>query len=101
VQIWEAVEQGRAIPDADVKFEDVNENSLYTICYTSGTTGNQKGVMLVHKNFVSCVAAFLNHDPDCKFMKGDRYVSYLPLSHIFERYLFHLCLYTQIQYGFF
>lgn len=33
--------------------EDINENDVVTICYTSGTTGNPKGIMLTHLNYYS------------------------------------------------
>lgn len=59
---------------------------LYTIMYTSGSTGNPKGVMLTHKAFVHNVASldtFLKKNGlDIGF--GDSFLSYLPLAHIFE-----------------
>jgi len=57
-------------------------NDLMTICYTSGTTGRPKGVMLSHRNILSNVEAALA----CIFVTStDRFVSFLPLSHMFER----------------
>lgn len=53
-----------------------------TFCYTSGTTGNPKGAMVTHENFLSAFAAIPSGMiPD---MSG-RYLSYMPLAHIFER----------------
>lgn len=40
---------------ADDSFDEPKENSLYTICYTSGTTGDPKGVKITHGNLVSIV----------------------------------------------
>eukprot|EP00451_Oxyrrhis_marina_P035828 CAMPEP_0204368910 /NCGR_PEP_ID=MMETSP0469-20131031/44559_1 /ASSEMBLY_ACC=CAM_ASM_000384 /TAXON_ID=2969 /ORGANISM="Oxyrrhis marina" /LENGTH=808 /DNA_ID=CAMNT_0051358551 /DNA_START=33 /DNA_END=2459 /DNA_ORIENTATION=- len=55
---------------------------LVTIMYTSGTTGNPKGVMLQHSNIVSCLSGVLAAFP---VYSSDVYLSYLPLAHIFER----------------
>jgi long-chain acyl-CoA synthetase len=55
---------------------------LATILYTSGTTGLPKGVMLTHDNIVSNVKSVLAIVP---FGPQNVTVSFLPLSHIFER----------------
>lgn len=57
-------------------------NDVYTLAYTSGTTGNPKGVMLTHGNLVAAVNAHLT---TLNFCKGDRSLAALPLSHVFER----------------
>jgi len=64
-------------------------NTLGTIMYTSGTTGNPKGVKLTHQNLVSTVSA-LQLMPGVQVTCKDVHLSYLPLAHIFER---------QIQYA--
>lgn len=62
--------------------EGPKENDLAGIVYTSGTTGRPKGVMLTHGNIVSNVKATL----ECVFPQvGDIFLSFLPLSHTFER----------------
>lgn len=60
----------------------IHEDDLATIIYTSGTTGEPKGVMLSHKNIVSNIKATITLLP-VDYTK--RTVSFLPLSHIFER----------------
>ncbi|CAD7081095.1 unnamed protein product [Hermetia illucens] len=58
---------------------------LCTICYTSGTTGNPKGVMLTHANVVAGVCAVLLQLGDHRPRVGDVMLSFLPLAHMFER----------------
>lgn len=53
-----------------------------TIIYTSGTTGKPKGVVLSHKNFV---ANYLSSSEVIKVYPTDTALSFLPLSHVFER----------------
>jgi len=58
---------------------------LCTICYTSGTTGNPKGVMLSHENVVADVSATLLQLGDQKPNCSDVMLSFLPLAHMLER----------------
>ncbi len=60
----------------------VNSGDLATIVYTSGTTGKPKGVMLSHRNILSNVQSGLAvYD----VFPEDIFLSFLPLSHMFER----------------
>ena len=74
----------RFLPErgGEVVVRPLPATTLATICYTSGTGGRPKGVMLSHANIVanvaSCAATGLAR-PD------DRFLSMLPLSHMFER----------------
>jgi len=64
-----------------ITFED-----LATIIYTSGTTGEPKGAMLTHKNFLSNIE---NAAKIFTFLPDDIFLSFLPMSHIFERMAGH------------
>ena len=72
----------------------VQPNSLATIVYTSGTTGDPKGVMLTHRNIISNVIAtkgWIGLDP------SDRLLSFLPLSHVFERVVLFRSLFDGVS----
>ncbi len=68
----------------------IEPDALATIIYTSGTTGRPKGVMLSHRNFVVNV---LDIDAVVTITDDDTVLSFLPLSHAFERMIVYLYLY--------
>ena len=81
----EVERQGAESPSPGVP---ITKDSVATICYTSGTTGLPKGVILTHENILSfatgqLVLAKANGMP--LLTKDDVYISYLPLAHILER----------------
>ena len=84
---------------APPEFRSLPESSLATICYTSGTSGRPKGVMLSHGNIIanvaSCQKTGMAH-------ANDVFLSILPLSHMFERtggYYFPLSIGARVVYA--
>ena len=70
--------------------DSVSIHDVATIIYTSGTLGTPKGVMLTHFNLMSCVA---NYGPHYPVPSSHKVVSFLPLSHIYERSVLFTHLY--------
>lgn len=69
-------------------------SDLASIIYTSGTTGEPKGVMLDHHNFRASLKA---HDDELDVSEEDSSLSFLPLSHIYERSWVFFCLHKGIE----
>ncbi len=72
--------------------DSVNEDDIFTILYTSGSSGLPKGVLLTHRNVIHNIKAVLTLLP---LEPGDRVLSFLPFSHIFER----MTCYTYLAFG--
>ncbi|PTR01200.1 long-chain acyl-CoA synthetase [Mucilaginibacter yixingensis] len=79
--------------------EAILPSDLSCLIYTSGTTGTPKGVMLSHYNLTENVNRSLDQIPVVEHT--DVFLSFLPLSHVFERTAtYHICLSMGCQIAF-
>ncbi|MBA7491827.1 2-succinylbenzoate--CoA ligase [subsurface metagenome] len=85
----------KLLAKGDTKFSEISKTALpedlVTIIYTSGTTADPKGVMLLNSNFMHNIRVT---PPTQKLNKEDRYLSILPSWHIFERIAEYIALST-------
>jgi long-chain acyl-CoA synthetase len=94
---YEALVGGTAADDADKyrhRAADVKPDQLATIIYTSGTTGEPKGVMLSHANLTSNAFDAVR---DLDYRPNDVALSFLPLSHVYERIIDYAYLFQGIS----
>ena len=94
ITLTKLAERGRQLITSEPELTEslahgAKSQDLATILYTSGTTGEPKGVMLTHANLVSNLIDSAGH---LSFGKDDIALSVLPLSHIFERQAMYMYL---------
>jgi len=73
-------------------------DSLHSIMYTSGTTGNPKGALITHRNMTSACCAQLVGNASTE--AGDVALSYLPLSHIYEQFVEVMLMMSGVGIGY-
>jgi len=71
-----------AASELEQRMADCNMDDIANILYTSGTTGESKGVILTHGQYY---AAFKANDKCVPVGESDRVITFLPITHIFER----------------
>ena len=86
--------KGARVDDAEIERRSAASkmDDLATIIYTSGTTGRPKGVELTHGNFVTqCLEGVAGLGTVCA-APGSRTLLFMPLAHVFARFIEVLCL---------
>ncbi|WP_372751221.1 long-chain fatty acid--CoA ligase [Labilibaculum sp.] len=76
------------------RFSSAELDDLATLIYTSGTTGEPKGVMIDHNNISSVL---ISHDKELNVSEKDVSLSFLPLSHVYERIWCFYCFHRGIE----
>ncbi|HHO54891.1 MAG TPA: long-chain fatty acid--CoA ligase [Trueperaceae bacterium] len=85
---WDdALAEGKSLYQVDPskvaqRIASIKKDDLCLLMYTSGTTGNPKGVMLSHKNMLWAAETL---EKTLGYVQNDEIISYLPLSHVVER----------------
>ncbi|OON17675.1 AMP-binding enzyme, partial [Opisthorchis viverrini] len=88
--------QGLWMPPAE---EQAKPSDLAIIMYTSGSTGQPKGVELTHECLVSAIAGHLQRLPKLR-SNYDIYIGYLPLAHVFELNCELCCVIMGVRIGY-
>ncbi|WP_421781370.1 AMP-dependent synthetase/ligase [Gardnerella sp. DNF01199S] len=98
------IEYGKTVTDAEFyeREKSVKGKDLSTIVYTSGSTGEPKGIELSHGNFVFIAKSGILSMPDIalKSKNGNpRLLLFLPLAHVFARYMQFFCFTGNVTLG--
>ncbi|MBW3080796.1 long-chain fatty acid--CoA ligase [Bifidobacterium sp. 79T10] len=94
-------EYGRTVTDAEFREREraVHGTDLATIVYTSGSTGTPKGVELSHGNFLFITYSGVRSMPDIAMPEHARLWLFLPLAHVFARYMQFFCFAGNVTLG--
>ncbi|MBW3082818.1 AMP-dependent synthetase/ligase [Bifidobacterium phasiani] len=94
-------EFGRSVSDAEFYEREraIGGSDLATIVYTSGSTGTPKGIELTHGNFVFITYSGVQSMPDIALKPNRRLLLFLPLAHVFARYMQFFCFAGNVTLG--
>ncbi|EPG67490.1 AMP-dependent synthetase/ligase [Leptospira wolffii] len=92
LRFWDLIQRGKELREKgnrqmEERISLIQEEDLFTLIYTAGTTGRPKGVPLTHKNIMSQI----NRIP-IQLAAGERILSILPVWHSFERMFEMVCI---------
>jgi len=93
-ELLESTKDFRDTALLEARKKAIKSNDLASMIYTSGTTGFPKGVMLSHNNFLSNVKSVAKIP---RVDHNSRALSYLPLSHVYERVLNYMSQYLGLS----
>ena len=93
--------EGARVDDAEIERRSTlaGLDDLATIIYTSGTTGSPKGVELTHGNFVHLTLEGVADLPDVVAQPTSRTLLFMPLAHVFARFVQVLCIPSGAVFG--
>ncbi|MCU0848191.1 MAG: long-chain fatty acid--CoA ligase [Spirochaetes bacterium] len=86
--------QSKKEKELEERMSKSSSDDLATLIYTSGTTGDPKGVMLTHSNIFHQIDGIMEH---FVITPEDRSLSFLPLSHAYERSWSYIVFYNGVQ----
>lgn len=95
------IEYGKSVTDAEFyeRMNSVSGSDIATIVYTSGSTGEPKGIELTHSNFVFIAKSGVVSMPDIASKNNARLLLFLPLAHVFARFMQLFCFAGNIALG--
>lgn len=98
LQLFSLDEVEKIGADSQRPMSPAKPDDIYTINYTSGTTGVPKGVIITHRSALSsnCVSRIMTEG-----RSDDVALSYLPLAHLMQRLVEHACFATGSRIGYF
>lgn len=99
IELLQTYAESTSDDEFDEALARVHGEDLATIVYTSGSTGTPKGVELTHQNFVYIARSGAVSMPDIALGEGKRLLLFLPLAHVFARYMQFFCFAGDVTLG--